>query len=50
MEFPKKISKHYKEGEHPEKIIRCCGEIPCIKIMEYVLVKSTGNLFVYKRR
>lgn len=51
MEFPKKFSRSYKEGELPvDIIIRGCGELPTIKIVEYVIVKPTGTMVIYKRR
>lgn len=51
MEFPKKFSRSYKEGETPcDIIIRGCGELPTIKTVEYVIAKTAGTMVVYKRR
>ena len=50
MEFPKKFSLTYKEGETPFGIIiRGCGEPPTIKIVEYVIKKVIGTI-LYKER
>ncbi len=51
MQFPKKFSVPYKEGETPfDVIIRGCGELPTVKIVEYVIKKAIGTMYVYKIR
>lgn len=51
MESPKKFSISYKEGETPfDIIIRGCGKLPTVKIVEYMIIKSTGTICLYKKR
>ena len=49
MEFPKKLSRTYKPGQEPHKIIRGSGYPPFVKIVEYSLVKRVGNTVIYKK-
>jgi len=49
MDFPKKFIRTYQEGEEPVKIIKGSGNPPCIKIVEYAVVKRTGTTVVYKK-
>jgi hypothetical protein len=49
MEFPKKFSRSYPEGEEPAKIIKGSGYHPSVKIVEYTMVRRVGSTVVYKK-
>ncbi len=48
MEYPKKITKRYENGQQPQIIIRGSGNPSNITIKEYKLIKQYGNMYVYK--